>query len=222
MIFVLPTTILHLTAAVPADLLLGMPVFVGPFGSHVGEDEKFKFRYHQCRHLKSLMKDLWFPMFWEQVFMVAFWGAVFWGNGFAHGGAMMTIMIIQASIYFLIFTQGAHLREDTMQNAEANMALREILVGVRDRDGQPVGGQEEEVGSKRLQHFGHLAEYEWDPLHPLDVIGFHDEDPQAAVEQRLAARQKKMRTPAENAKMGRWIREQLAYTVDFSTDSYAW
>jgi len=196
----------HLTFYVPTNLLLEEPVFMGPLDDSVPRAEKFKFRYHQCMHLRSLMKEIWKPMAVEPLVVVSWWllGIYCLGSVWM---AVVVLMIMAAaeSFLFIIFTQGSHLREDAMVNHEYNQELRR----------------------KRLL------------TSPFDLMGFRDGETTnrvhngiVAATKALAAQPAASTTYAEltklraekhpNFDLGCWVREQIAYTVDFQTDSYFW
>eukprot|EP00392_Amoebophrya_sp_AT5.2_P000026 g26.t1 len=184
---ILPTTSLHLHVAVPLDLLLSIPVFIGPFDKNVKEEDKMAFRYGQCRHLKSLMKDLWWPMAAELALQVLWLVAGVWILGPFQYMVLFAPMIFVASWSFLIFTQGAHINKACMENVEANADLR-LRKGVTG-------------------------------VHPYEITGFEGSSTQKLLKLSDEDLQK---TVHPNPMMGRWIREQVAYTSDFCVDSYGW
>ncbi|CAD7928804.1 unnamed protein product [Amoebophrya sp. A120] len=185
-IAVLPTTSLHLNVMVPLDLLLEVPVFVGPFDDTVPEAQKFQFRYEQCRHLKSLMKDLWKPMAMELACVALWWVVGVYCLGPFQYFLLFCPMIFVASWVFLLFTQGAHINEPCESHVEAN-------------------------ARKRL-------EKGTDNVHPYEIVGYQGstQDILKLSDEDLA------REPHPNPMMGRWVREQIAYTADFCPDSYFW
>ncbi|CAD7937604.1 unnamed protein product [Amoebophrya sp. A25] len=149
-LLVLPTTTLHLNFLVPLDLLTGNPVFIGPFDEGVSETEKFKLRYWQCRHLRSVVSEMWWPMALESV-VVAFW----WFMGVYMCGPFQYFIIFGpmcflASMSFITFTQGAHIREECMNNVEEN-AKRRLQHGVELHPSNIAGFREQSEGYPALE-----------------------------------------------------------------------
>lgn len=193
-LLLLPTTSLHLNFAVPVDLLMEQPVFVGPFDKNVNPEDKWVFRYNQCKHLRTLMQHLKWPMFIETLMVLGWWitGARMLGT--VRFICLLSVCVFFSSWTFILFTQGAHLREDTMTNADRNSKKREL--------------------------------YGADSVHPEDIVGFQNTyGPEPEPSEDLYKNDKSVvgKIPNHpNPLMGRWVREQLAYTADFRTDSYLW
>mmetsp|Transcript_9369 Transcript_9369/g.17307 ORF Transcript_9369/g.17307 Transcript_9369/m.17307 type:complete len:638 (-) Transcript_9369:181-2094(-) len=170
LIFVLlPTTSLHLLLVVPYDLLFKnkVPPSMAAANNPVRADE-FKLRYHQCKHLTSIVGELWWQLVAELVCYFAFVLFFLTQLGFCKGVLFYFSVITVQSWLFIIFTQGSHLREDCMKKLEKEL----------EREAEAVAAPSE----------------------------FREEDVKKEV----------------NPVIAKWVREQVAYTVDYSVDSRFW
>lgn len=197
LIFLIPTTSLHLSIAVPMDLILGTPVFIGPFDSSVPESERFQVRYWQCRHLKSLMNDLWKPMLAEVSYVLLFWSVTIFNLGLIKALLFFMLVTVISSTLFITYTQPAHLNESSMKNVEENVQ-RKTAAG----------------GEERMKP-DEIAGYATSKLHDLDDLVQRNVKP-------ASGRIEKSNDTDSNdtLKIGRWVREQVAYTVDCDTESF--
>ncbi len=193
---------MHLMIAVPTDLLLKNPVFIGPFDKSVPEAEKFKLRYWQCRHLRSLMQDLFAPMSLELGLTLLWWYLILSSFGMVQGFLKIMAASLVSSTLFISFTQPAHINAAAMKNMEANTDIKESFGGESNmRPDQLVG-----FADKSL----------------------HGEDPEIVrpevSKKELEANRKRNAAicpvkDADTAFMGRWVREQCAHTVDCDAGS---
>jgi fatty acid desaturase len=126
-LLLLPTTTLHLNFAVPMDIVLGTKVFMGPFNKSVPDVDKVKLRYYQCKHLPKLLEAILHPIVLEVLPLILFYASFFYFLGTAKGMIFFVVAITGSSWWFIVFTQGSHLREDCMTNVERNVNKDPIL-----------------------------------------------------------------------------------------------
>lgn len=201
MLLLLPTTSLHMMFAVPADLLMETPVFIGPFDKSVPESEKFKMRYWQCRHLRSLMNDLRLQMTGELFFVIAWWLLLFSQHGLIRALLILMLMTVTSSFYFITFTQPAHLNESAMKNMEENVFRKSAVGGAENLTPDRVAGFSEEEIHRR------------DPW----ISRIEGNVSNEKCNTKLSIAELRSSKTSDETLMGRWVREQIAYTVDIKT-----
>merc|ERR1712203_589048 len=103
--------------------------------------------------------------------------------------------VLTSSGVFVIFTQGAHLREDVMKNMEANEKKK--------REHAQLAPQGVEQST---QHDAHQQ-----GLHPHEIVGWGATS-SSSTSNKCKGQQVRDEQQHPNPMMGRWVREQLACT----------
>lgn len=104
----LPTSVCHLLLVVPMDLLTG---YMDPV-------TKTR-RYEQCENVDDLVAGAKTSIIGEMLLTIIYPLLVWYTQGFAQGCFWLSVSYSMASMYFIVFTQGAHLQEECMVGKES-------------------------------------------------------------------------------------------------------